>query len=77
MGFYGFCLFIRNRLFLLQAELWQKTVSVSILLIPYEKKVWLVTLDGKKDETPAFSRKKSVNLQIQNTIEFLYIYARP
>ena len=55
----------------------QKTVSMSILLIPYEKKVWLVTLDGKKDETPAFSQKKSVNLQIQNTIEFLYLYARP
>ena len=54
-----------------------KTVSMSILLIPYEKKVWLVTLDGKKDETPAYSRKKYVNLQIQNTIEFLYLYARP
>ena len=54
-----------------------KNICMSILLIPYEKKVWLVTLDGKKDETPAYSQKKYVNLQIQNTIEFLYIYARP
>ena len=72
-----FLSFHQEQAFPFAGRVMTKTVSMSILLIPYEKKVWLVTLDGKKDETPAYSRKKYVNLQIQNTIEFLYIYARP